>query len=198
MNRPTSDSTVRDGRPFQFRSVQLFPDSARALRRLWEPAYEIADDINFTVKGVWNKRKSKNQAAPLPFGVGAAAGITPVLDNTTVDATNPFNPFGVTLDATNFDLILRRFIEGGPRRFSQTVDTIYGVATLDGRFDMFGRDWYWDVNGAYGKNDAKQTMLGNINSGNLRIALGPLARAMQRRVACRSIFSAVPARSRSR
>ena len=75
----------------------------------------------------------------------------------------------------NFDFILRRFVEGGPRRFSQTVNTIYGVATLDGRFDMSGRDWYWDVNGAYGKNEAKQTMLGNINSGNLRIALGPLA-----------------------
>ena len=137
--------------------------------------YELADDINFTVKGIWNKRKSKNQAAPLPFGIGVAAGITPVLDATTVDATNPFNPFGVTLDSSNFNFILRRFVEGGPRRFSQTVDTAYGVATLDGRFDMFGRDWYWDVNGAYGKNDAKQKMLGNINSGNLRIALGPLA-----------------------
>ena len=137
--------------------------------------YELADDINFTVKGIWNKRKSKNQAAPLPFGIGVAAGITPVLDATTVDATNPFNPFGVTLDSSNFNFILRRFVEGGPRRFSQTVETKYGVATLDGRFDMFGRDWYWDVNGAYGKNDAKQKMLGNINSGNLRIALGPLA-----------------------
>src|SRR5215210_793886 len=86
--------------------------------------YELADDINFTVKGIWNKRKSKNQAAPLPFGIGVAAGITPVLDNTTVDATNPFNPFGVTLDSSNFDFILRRFVEGGPRRFSQEVDTL--------------------------------------------------------------------------
>ena len=137
--------------------------------------YEIADDINFSIKGIWNKRKSKNQAAPLPFGIGVAAGITPVLDATTVHATNPFNPFGVTLDSSNFSFILRRFVEGGPRRFSQTVDTHYGVATLDGRFDMLGRDWYWDINGAYGKNDAKQKMLGNINSGNLRIALGPLA-----------------------
>lgn len=137
--------------------------------------YELAEDINFSVKGIWNRRKSKNKAAPLPFGIGVAAGITPVLDNTTIDATNPFNPFGVTLDSSNFDFILRRFVEGGPRRFSQEVDTLYGVATLDGRFDMFGRDWYWDVNGAYGKNEADQRMLGNINSGNLRTALGPLA-----------------------
>ena len=40
-----------------------------------------------------------------------AAGLTPVLDATTVDATNPFNPFGVTLDASNTDLIYRRFVE---------------------------------------------------------------------------------------
>ncbi|MFL6737837.1 MAG: TonB-dependent receptor domain-containing protein, partial [Sphingomicrobium sp.] len=137
--------------------------------------YEVADNINFSVKGWWNERKSKNQAAPLPFGVGPGAGITPVLDATTIDATNPFNPFGVTLDASNMTLIYRRFIEGGPRRFEQKVDTTYLTATLDGRFSMLEHDWYWDVNGAYGHNKAKQKMFGNINSQNLRQALGPLA-----------------------
>src|SRR3546814_16626341 len=72
--------------------------------------YEITPDVNFSVKGIWNERKSKNRAAPLPFGIGPAAGITPVLDGTTVDAPNPFNPFGVTLDASNMDFILRRFV----------------------------------------------------------------------------------------
>jgi iron complex outermembrane recepter protein len=137
--------------------------------------YELSDDVNFSAKALWNERKSKNQAAPLPFGIGPAAGITPVLDATTVDATNPFNPFGVTLDATNMDLIFRRFVEGGPRRFNQTVDTFYGVATLDGMFQLGGNDWYWDVNATYGENEAKQRMLGNINSNNLRQALGPVA-----------------------
>src|SRR5688572_24077831 len=60
--------------------------------------YEITPDINFSVKGVWNRRESKNQAAPLPFGIGQSAGITPVLDSTTVDVSNPYNPYGVTLD----------------------------------------------------------------------------------------------------
>jgi iron complex outermembrane receptor protein len=137
--------------------------------------YELAPDVHFTVKGIWNERKSKNQAAPLPFGIGQAAGITPVLDATTVDATNPFNPFHVTLDSSNMDLILRRFVEGGPRQFFQTVDTTYGVATLDGKFSFLDHDWYWDVNGSYGRNKAKQTMFGNINSDHLRTALGPLA-----------------------
>jgi iron complex outermembrane receptor protein len=136
---------------------------------------EVTEDVNFTIKGIWNRRKSRNQAAPLPFGIGQAAGITPVLDGTGVDATNPYNPFGVDLDTSNFDLIYRRFVEGGPRRFYQTVNTLYGVITLDGKFTALAGDWYWDVNAAWGENDARQKMLGNINSGNLRAALGPLA-----------------------
>jgi iron complex outermembrane recepter protein len=136
-------------------------------------SYEITDHVNFSLKGLWNQRKSKNQAAPLPFGIGPDAGITPVLDATTIDATNIYNPFGVTLDFTNLAFILRRFVEGGPRRFRQTVDTSYGTATLDGDFQMLGSDWYWDVNGVYGRNKAKQTMFGNINSDHLRTALGP-------------------------
>lgn len=137
--------------------------------------YEIADNINFSVKGIWNKRKSKNRAAPLPFGIGVAAGITPVLDSIDIDVTNPYNPFGVTLDETNMDFILRRYVEGGNRRYNQTVKTLYGVATLDGDFSMMAGSWYWDVNVAYGRNKADQTMLGNINSDHLRTALGPLA-----------------------
>ena len=137
---------------------------------------EISDKVNFSVRGIWNQRKSKNQAAPLPFGFGVAAGLTPVLDAITVDATNPYNPFGVTLDSSNTDFVYRRFVEGGPRRFDQTVTTIYGVATLDGSFNPGGgRDWYWDINASYGRNTARQTMYGNINSDRLRRALGPVA-----------------------
>jgi hypothetical protein len=44
---------------------------------------------------------------------------------------------------------------------------------LDGKFGMFGRDWFWDINGVYGHNKAKQTMFGNINAANLQLALGP-------------------------
>lgn len=179
LNRP---STLGDFRPFvspddrfnfgPFNYLQIPVERYGVFGNL---RYEISDAVNFSTKLIWNQRKSKNQAAPLPFGIGPAAGITPVLDGTTVDVTNPFNPFGVTLDASNMDFILRRFVEGGPRRFHQTVDTFYGVATLDGNFDIGGGNWYWDLNAAYGKNKAKQTMFGNINSGLLRQALGPIA-----------------------
>jgi iron complex outermembrane receptor protein len=136
--------------------------------------YELADNFHATLKGLYNKRKSVNQAAPLPFGIGVQAGITPVLDNTTIDVTNPFNPFGVTLDASNMAFILRRFVEGGPRHFEQTVDTTYVVGGFDGNFGFMNHDWYWDLNAVYGHNLAKQTMTGNINSAHLRQALGPV------------------------
>ena len=147
---------------------------------------EVTPNINFNAKMLWNRRNSKNQAAPLPLFVGPAAGNGNLLDRITIDATNPFNPFGelnsgLNLDGTpngetpNYDFIGRRIIEGGPRRYFQKVDTTYGTATFDGRFNLLGHDWYWDVNGVYGKNDAEQTMLGNINAANLARALGPVA-----------------------
>jgi iron complex outermembrane receptor protein len=71
--------------------------------------------------------------------------------------------------------IFRRFIEGGPRRFEQKVDTSYGVATLDGKVGLFGGDWFWDVNASYGRNKAEQDMFGNIDSSKLRQALGPIS-----------------------
>lgn len=139
--------------------------------------YEFSDAVGFSARAFWNRRESKNQAAPLPFGIGPTSGLTPVLSNIVVSASNPFNPFGVDLGGSNGNVsaIFRRFLEGGPRRFEQQVDTFYGVATLDGRFGIGEREWFWDINASYGKNDAEQTMFGNINSSLLRQALGPIS-----------------------
>ena len=138
----------------------------------------MADNINFSVKGWWNERKSKNQAAPLPFGVGPGAGITPVLDGTTIDVTNPFNPFGVTAriaSNTTLDSIAASSKAGRAASSRRSIPAT-GVATLDGRFDMREHDWYWDVNGAYGQQqgqaeDVRQHQLAD----HLRQALGPVA-----------------------
>ena len=143
-------------------------------------SYELADDINFSVKGVWNQRKSKNQAAPLPFGRRARrrpnAGARRA---SSIDATNPFNPFGVDRWAI---------------RTQRTTATAHlpplrrgRAAPLqpDGRHLLRRRrrstasstsaasDWFWDVNAAYGRNKAKQTMFGNINAGQLAPGAGP-------------------------
>ncbi|HVF37492.1 MAG TPA: TonB-dependent receptor [Sphingomicrobium sp.] len=189
---PTSTPTVGNFRPFvspadrfSFAPFNFIQIPVKRYGVFGNLKYELAEDLNFTAKALWNRRKSKNQAAPLPFGVGPDSGLTPVLSGITISATNPFNPFGVDLRGDNpltlapndgnVDFIFRRFVEGGPRRFNQTVDTMYGVATLDGKFGMSERSWFWDINLAYGRNKAEQTMLGNINSDNLRRALGPVA-----------------------
>jgi iron complex outermembrane receptor protein len=179
--RPFQDPADRfNFGPFNFLQIPLERYGAFA-----HVKYELADNLNFSARGNWNKRKSKNQAAPLPFGIGPTSGLTPVLSGLGVSATNPFNPFGVDLRGDdpltpaandgNLRAIFRRYVEGGPRRFHQTVDTWYGVATLDGQIGMGGNEWFWDLNAAYGRNKAKQRMFGNIHAGRFGIALGPLA-----------------------
>jgi iron complex outermembrane recepter protein len=167
--------------PFNFISTPL-----KRYGVFGELKQEISPTINFNAKILWNRRDSKNQAAPLPLFVGPDSGNGNLLDRITVDASNPFNPFGtlqsgLNLDGTpngqtpNYSFIGRRVVEGGPRRYDQRVDTTYGTATLDGRFGLFGHDWYWDINGLYGRNKAKQTVLGNMNAANVAQALGPIA-----------------------
>ncbi len=145
---------------------------------------ELGEFANFTARGLYNRRESRNQAAPLPLFVGPDAGNGNLLDKISIDVTNPFNPFGVTLrgddpateeDEGTYAFIGRRVVEGGPRRYDQQVDTYYLSATLDGSFQILGHDWYWDVNGVWGRNRAEQVVQGNINAANLAKALGPVA-----------------------
>ncbi len=136
---------------------------------------ELGEFANLSGKLIFNRRNSKNQAAPLPLFVGPDAGNGNLLDTIVIDASNPFNPFGQTLGPGTYNFIGRRVAEGGPRRYNQRVDTTYGTLTLDGKFKVGSRDWYWDVNGVAGKNKAKQTVFGNINAANLQTALGPIA-----------------------
>jgi iron complex outermembrane receptor protein len=146
---------------------------------------ELGEDVNLRMRAVYNRRNSSNQAAPLPLFVGPDAGNGNLLDNITIDASNPFNPFGTlrsgrNLDGTsngqvpNYAFIGRRVVENGPRRYDQSVDTYYFAATIDGSFQWFGHDWYWDVNALWGRNEAQQDVHGNFNAANLARALGPV------------------------
>ncbi|HVQ08514.1 MAG TPA: TonB-dependent receptor [Allosphingosinicella sp.] len=147
---------------------------------------ELSETTNFRMRAVYNRRNSSNQAAPLPLFVGPDSGNGNLLDNITIDATNPFNPFGTlrsgrNLDGTpngqvaNYAFIGRRVVENGPRRYDQSVDTYYAAATIEGSFELFDHPWNWDVNGVWGRNKAEQEVHGNINAANLARALGPVA-----------------------
>src|SRR4051812_15000084 len=62
---------------------------------------ELGEHANFSLKAVWNRRNSKNQAAPLPLFVGPDSGNGNLLDRVTIDASNPFNPFGTLQSGLN-------------------------------------------------------------------------------------------------
>ncbi|MFN0022971.1 MAG: TonB-dependent receptor domain-containing protein, partial [Parvularculaceae bacterium] len=137
--------------------------------------HEVTDNINFRAKAVYNTRNSTNQAAPIPLFIGPEAGNGNRLDTVEVDVTNPFNPFGFTLGQSNTVFLARRLSEAGPRNFQQNVDTFYASATLDGSFDLGGREVFWDVNSLWSQNEANQIARGIVNSARLQQALGPIA-----------------------
>jgi iron complex outermembrane receptor protein len=134
--------------------------------------FEISEDVNVTVKGLFNNRQSSNRAAPEPIFVGPLAGTGGLADTITISALNPFNPFGINLDAsTNFGWVTRRPIEVGPRLFEQDVDTWYFNLGFDGKFGADGR-FAWDVNFVQSENNADQTFTNGYNIGKIQLALG--------------------------
>ena len=141
--------------------------------------YQLTDDITWYVRGLYVQRNSKNQAAPEPIFLGPGAGTGGLADTVGVDVTNPYNPFGYTLnpDPVNGNLILigRRPLEGGPRIFSQIVNTWEFATGLTGSFSWNDRDYYWDVNYSRGSNSATQTVQGTYNIAHIQRALGPVS-----------------------
>jgi iron complex outermembrane receptor protein len=136
---------------------------------------DLGDKMNFRMRASYVQRKSANQAAPLPLFVGPDAGNGNLLDTVTVDATNPFNPFGFNLGPGTYAFIGRRLIEGGPRHYEQEVDTWNVTGILSGDFDVAEKTWHWDVNALYSRNHAEQTFTGNVNAQRVQQALGPAA-----------------------
>ncbi|MEO7365775.1 MAG: TonB-dependent receptor [Sphingomicrobium sp.] len=150
---------------------------------------ELTDSINLRVRGSYNRRNSENKAAfePLFIGPDAGNGAGSLFDTLSFDVSNPFNPFGVTLESglnpdgtsngrpSNYVFIARRLIEAGQRDFRQKVDTYAGAATLDGQLNIGGRDWYWDLNALFGINSARQSFTGNVRADRVAQAIGPIA-----------------------
>ena len=134
--------------------------------------FELSDSVSLYAKGLFNNRSSENQAAPEPIFVGPAAGTGGLADTISISALNPFNPFGIDLDAaSNFGFVTRRPIEVGPRQFKQDVDTWYINMGLEGTFGSDDR-FHWDLNLASSENNADQVFTNGYNIGRIQLALG--------------------------
>ncbi len=133
----------------------------------------IGGGVEAYVRGVYQMRKSINQAAPEPIFLGPGAGTGGIADSVSIDASNPYNPFGQTLDAGgNLVFVARRPVEGGPRVFTQDVDTRYVAAGLTGDLGVFGRALAWDLNLVAASNRAKQIVTGSYNIRHIANAVG--------------------------
>jgi iron complex outermembrane receptor protein len=162
---------------FQFAPYNLLLTPSERTGFFANADYKVSDDINWYFKGLYNTRKSVNQAAPEPIFLGQAFCF--LIDrcyNVGVDKTNPYNPFGFTLDPSSPDFGLgRRPIEGGPRVFGQTVDTRYFATGLTGNFNWGEHGYAWDVNVVRADNNATQDVTGTYNIAHIQEGLGPLA-----------------------
>ena len=180
---PNSDfRRLVTGDRFNFAPFNYFLTPSERYGGFISAKQELGENVNFRVKAVYNRRNSQNQAAFLPLFVGPDAGNGNLLDTISIDATNPFNPFGVTLSAgkpgeapANYSTVRRRLFEAGQRTYNQTVNTMSLTGGFDGSFDVGDKKWYWDVNAVFGFNDAKQLFTGNVNAQKLGQALGPVA-----------------------
>ena len=147
--------------------------------------YDLTDTIKLHTTAAYNNRKSVSQAAPEPLFFGTDAGAGFWMDSIVVPVDHPYNPFGIELNPETFAFGGRRPIEAGPRIFSQNVDTWYISSTVDGEFELAGRNWFWDVNGTFSQSQANQVKQGAFNARKIHEALGDPA-------ACAAIPGCVP------
>ncbi|HUR42404.1 MAG TPA: TonB-dependent receptor [Verrucomicrobiae bacterium] len=164
------------GDRFNFARYNLLLTPSERSAIFMNVSHEVLDDVSLYLKGLYQGRESVNQAAPEPIFIGPGAGTGGLADTISVDVTNPFNPFGYTLDAgSNLIFAARRPLEGGPRVFTQNVATRYVSGGLQGGFGVGTRHWLWDANLISSVNRAEQTVEGTYNIAHIAQALGPVA-----------------------
>lgn len=141
--------------------------------------YELADELNFHVDGLYNKRTSDQMFSPVLLDIGGTAG---TVRGFSIPNNQAFNPFGTangvpTANALAFAAnsvfrIRRVMTDVGNRDNRQSVETWRAAAGLDGKFGLFGNSWSWDMFASYSRNEIQSEALNGINYDNLFLGLG--------------------------
>lgn len=160
---------------FNYAAYNLYVTPSERTNIYSRARYDLSNSVSFVSQVMYNMRKSKNQAAPEPIFIGPDAGTGSIADTVSIDATNPYNPFGITLDSSNFIFAGRRPVEAGPRQYFQNVNTSYITTAFEGSFDAGDSAYYWDVGMSWGKNYASQVKTGALNAARIKKALGPVS-----------------------
>ncbi|MEQ1512069.1 MAG: TonB-dependent receptor [Lysobacteraceae bacterium] len=126
----------------------------------------LTDRINANAQAVYVKRDSNQQLAEVPLTMDTR-GLSGPQWAFAPTAGNVFNPFGQNLRQANF-----RAIAVGPRKPYFDNDNTAVTLSLDGSFDLAGRDMYWDVGYSFLNSRINQRGQNFINLFNLRNAVG--------------------------
>jgi iron complex outermembrane receptor protein len=141
--------------------------------------YELTDNVSVNVTGFYGNRKSEQALAPTPLFIGTAFGDS----GFTLDADNPFNPYGVDVstdqsvldadpNAREMFLFGRRMMEAGFRSFKQNVDQFQFNGGFDGVFEFADREFFWDVNYTYADITQNTSTEGLLNMDRVARAIG--------------------------
>ncbi|HET8937772.1 MAG TPA: TonB-dependent receptor [Polyangiales bacterium] len=160
---------------FNFAPYNLVLTPSERIGAFTNIVYRVTDMLNLHAKAAFTRRQSVNQAAPEPLFVGPDGGTGTRMDTLRIDASNPYNPFGFSFepDPMHPYVVTRRPVEAGPRRFEQTVNTLYLSAGLDGKYTIGDQPFIWDTTFSYGINRGDQRRRNSFNSAKLAEALGP-------------------------
>jgi outer membrane receptor protein involved in Fe transport len=141
--------------------------------------YELNDNVNLRIEGIYNRRKSDQLFSPVLLDIGGSAG---TVRGFAIPNNQAFNPFGTANGvpganalafAANSAWRIRTVLtDVGNRDNIQDVQTWRVDAGLDGKFSLFGHQWNWDVYGAYSKDRIDTQALNGVNYDNLFLGLG--------------------------
>ena len=120
--------------------------------------YDITERLAFETDLLYSDRDSFAQNAGFPY--------QSVNFNTPLLASSHFNPFGQDVQFT------RRTWEV-PREVRNNLTTFRFTAALRGNFDLADKPWDWDAGVLYNQHDGTQVSTGNLNTLNVRQAVGP-------------------------
>ena len=136
--------------------------------------FDLSDSVSVYAKGLFNNRESTNRAAPEPIFVGPGAGTGGLADTISISALNPYNPFGIDLDADSnlagSHAPSRRSrpapVHAGRRHLVRESRCSRALSAASSRY-------HWDVNvGVRRRTTPSQVFTNGYNVAKIGLALG--------------------------
>ncbi len=161
--RPLDPAT--DGYNYTLQNYLKTPHERRSV--FAQARYEFSSRLALRTNLLRTERRSSQQLAePVvsfsPFLLDADGN--PI----GIAADNVYNPFGEAIVTGS-----RRFVEAGPRRFEQDVDTTRLSFGLDGLFELGAREFTWGVDYSATRADEGEFVSPYADNARLARALGP-------------------------